>query len=57
MEVNTSIKPQEPLSSIPVKTAYYSIPEDSDTKDKTYLSLNFVTGTIDNREENIALSF
>jgi len=57
VEVDTSIKSQEPLSNIPAKTAYYSIPEDSDTKDKTYLSLNFVTGTIDNREENIALSF
>ena len=57
VETNTSIKPQEPLSNIPVKTVYYSIPEDSDTKNKTYLSLNFVTGTIDNREENISLSF
>lgn len=56
-EVDTSIKAQKPLSNIPVKTVYYSIPENSNTKNKTYLSLNFVTGSIDNKKENIALGF
>jgi Zn-dependent M16 (insulinase) family peptidase len=56
-DVDTTIKTQEPLSNIPVKEVTYAVSDDSDTKKKTYLSLNFVTGNIDDKETNTALSF
>lgn len=56
-ETDTSIKVQHALSNVPIKKACYSIPKNSPTKDKTYLSLNFITGNIDNREDTIALKF
>lgn len=57
VNVDTSIKTQQPLSNIPVKVVSYPVPKDGDTKKKTYLSLNFVTGNIDDKETNVALSF
>lgn len=53
--VDTSIKPQKPLSNIPEKVAVYPISEGSDVKNKTYLSLSYVTSNIDDKETNVAL--
>lgn len=53
--VDTSIKPQMPLASIPERVASYPISEDSEAKNKTYLSLSYVTGNIEDKEANIAL--
>ncbi|WP_446899140.1 insulinase family protein [Clostridium sp. LBM24168] len=55
--VDTSIKYQNILSNISDKTVMYPVSKDSDTKRKTYLSLNFVTGSVDDRETNLAMSF
>lgn len=55
--VDTSIKAEKPLENIPEKVVSYPVAQDSDTKKKTYLSLNFVTGNIEDKETNIALSF
>lgn len=57
VNVDTTIKTEKTLSNIPDKIASYPIPKDGDTKNKAYLSLNFVTGTIDDKETNTALSF
>lgn len=54
-ENDTSVKLQKPLTQIPDKTITYSVAKDSDTKNKAYLSLNFVTGSIDEKEKNTAL--
>lgn len=54
---DTSVKVQKNLSNIPVKTAYYSVDQNGETKKKSYLSLNFVTGNIGDKEANIGLSF
>lgn len=53
---DTSIKAQKPLSEIADKTVSYSVSKLSNTNNKTYLSLNFVTGNIEDKEKNIALS-
>jgi len=53
--VDTSIKVQEPLSNIPEKVAVYPISEDGDAKNKTYLSLSYVTSNIEDKETNVAL--
>ncbi|MDF2671932.1 MAG: peptidase [Clostridiales bacterium] len=55
--VDTSIKTQKPLSNIPEKVVIYPVAQGSDTKEKTYLSLNYVTGNIEDKETNTALSF
>lgn len=57
VSVDTTIKPQKPLSDIPDKIATYLLSENSDIKNKTYLSLNYVTGNIEDKETNTALSF
>lgn len=57
VNVDTSIKTEKSLSNIPDKIASYPVPNDGDTKKKAYLSLNFVTGNIDDKETNIALNF
>lgn len=57
VNVDTSVKTEKSLSSIPDKIASYPVPKDGDTKKKTYLSLNFVTGNIGDKETNTALSF
>jgi Zn-dependent M16 (insulinase) family peptidase len=51
----TSVKMQQPLSAIQDKTVVYPVDKAGDTNNKTYLSLNFVTGTIKEEEKNIAL--
>lgn len=53
--VDTSIKAQEPLSNIPEKVATYPVSSDSNTKNKTYLSLSYVTSNIEDKETNVAL--
>ena len=53
--VDTSIKAQQPLSNIPEKVASYPVSQDSDAKNKTYLSLSYVTSNIEDKEANIAL--
>ncbi len=57
VNVDTSIKYQKPLSNIPDLVSPYPVSQDSDTKKKTYLSLNFVTSNIEDKETNVALSF
>lgn len=57
VKVDTSIKTQKPLSNIPEKVVAYPVTQGSDTKGKAYLSLNYVTSNIEDKETNTALSF
>lgn len=53
--IDTSIKAQQALSNLPEKVTYYPISQESDSKNKTYLSLSYVTSNIEDKEANVAL--
>ncbi|WP_416176490.1 insulinase family protein [Clostridium sp.] len=55
--VDTSIKLQKPLSNVPEKVVSYPVSENRDSKNKTCFSLNFVTGTVWDKEINTAFGF
>ncbi|MBU1065112.1 insulinase family protein, partial [bacterium] len=43
-DAKISMAIQKPFNKMKTATAYYPVPEESDTKDQSYLSLNFVAG-------------
>ncbi len=52
--VKIQIKKTELFSGMKTKSTYYPVAKDEDTKDKTYISLNFVLTDVADRELNLA---
>jgi len=55
--VDTTVQPQVHFTEMQTYEATYPVAIDSDTTRKSYLSLNFVTGTIGQKDDNVGLSF
>ncbi|MGC9364196.1 MAG: insulinase family protein [Fidelibacterota bacterium] len=54
-EVQISMPLQEPFPQMKTITAYYSVPEGSDTQNQSYLALSYVAGTNTDRKLAMAL--
>lgn len=56
VNVDNSIPTQKPFNERQTRVAEYPVANDSDTKDKTYLALNYVLDNISDKENYIGMS-